>query len=811
VSKSGRIQSLLKKEIIILDGATGTELQKKGLPAGVCPELWCLENPKIIKEIHASYQRAQAQIIYSCTFGANRFKLAQYGIDKRTYQINRDLAQLAKKAVGGKALVAGDIGPTGMFVEPFGPLAFEEAVDAFKEQVRGLIDGGCDLIVIETMIDIQEARAVLLAVKETKDIFTIACMTYEKDGHTLNGTDPVSALITLQSLGADAVGCNCSTGPEKMLEFIALMKPYATVPLIAKPNAGVPRLENGKTIFDLGAAEFGVYGKKLAAAGANMIGGCCGTTPAHIQKLAKAVSQAKPKPPIRKSIGTLSSARGHLLFADNKPLFIAGERINPTGKKALQQELIEGKTSIIRQMAVDQEKQGAHLLDVNVGQPGIDETKTIKAAISLLATASKLPLIVDSSKVETIEAALRIYPGRMLINSISGEKKKLDKLLPLAAKYGAMFILLPLTDGDIPRISSKHQALIKKIFSKAKTFGFTKDDFIVDCLVMAVAADDQAAQETLKTLRWCTEVFHCRTILGLSNVSFGMPGRPWLNAAFLAMAQLSGLTMAIANPASVELMNIKKAADALMAREKGSLNYIEHFSASIARANLTLPLLKSTASGHTGMETLIPQEKVAGAIIEGDRESIIPLIESALAAGITASGLVDEVMIPAIVRVGDLYEKKIYFLPQLMGSAEAMKKALNYLEPQLKKAATADKGKILIATVKGDIHDIGKNIVALLLRNYGYSVIDLGKDVATKNILDAAKKEKPDVIGLSALMTTTMINMKEVIDAVRAAGINTNFILGGAVVTEAYAQSVGAFFAKDGVVAVKIVERLIKR
>lgn len=803
MNKSGRIQSLGKKEIIVLDGATGTELQKKGLPAGVCPELWCLENPEIIKEIHASYKLAGAQMVYACTFGANRFKLAQYGAGENVYQVNRDLVRLARGAVGKKVLVAGDIGPTGLFVEPFGSLGFEEAVAAYKEQIRGLIDGGCDLIVIETMIDIQETRAALLAVKETGDIFTIASMTYEKDGHTLNGTDPVSALITLQSLGADAVGCNCSTGPEKMLEFISLMKPYATVPLVAKPNAGVPRLANGETVFDMDADIFGSWGEKLVQAGANMIGGCCGTTPAHIQELTKAIAGSQPKMPVRKSLGALSSSRGYLILEGNNPLYIAGERINPTGKKALQQELLEGKTSIIRRMAVDQEKQGAHLLDVNVGQPGIDEVMTIRSVIGLLATATKLPLIVDSSKIETIEAALRLYPGRMLINSISGEKEKIAKLLPLAAKYGAMFILLPLLDredGGIPHTAEIRQAVIKNIYSVARKFGFTKDDLLVDCLVMAVASDSGAALETLKTLRWCTETFRSKTIFGLSNVSFGMPGRTWLNAAFLAMAQLNGLTVAIANPESKEFMNIKKAGDVLGDKEKGALKFIEHFSEK-----------QSTAPETAPAEALSPSEKVSRAIMDGDRENIIALIKAVLAAGTTASVLVDTTMIPAIVRVGDLYEKKIYFLPQLMASAEAMKKALDYLEPHLKKSAAGNKGKILMATVKGDIHDIGKNIVALLLRNYGYDVVDLGKDISTQDIIGATKKEGPDVIGLSALMTTTMVNMKEVIDAARAEGIKTPFILGGAVVTEAYAHSIGAAFASDGVEAARVVEKLIKK
>jgi 5-methyltetrahydrofolate--homocysteine methyltransferase len=801
VKKNNKVQNLLRKQVIVLDGATGTELQKRGLPSGVCPEIWCLENPDIISDVHASYAKAGAQIVYTCTFGANRFKLKQYGVKQDVYSVNRELSRLAKKACGKKALVAGDIGPTGLFVEPFGPLAFEEAVDVFKEQVRGLIDGGCDLIVIETMIDIQETRAALLAVKELADIFTIVSMTYEKDGHTLGGTPPESALVTLQSLGADVVGCNCSAGPEQMIDFIAAMRPYATVPLLAKPNAGMPRLEGLKTVFDMDAKSFAAFGRKLATAGANLLGGCCGTSPAHIQALASALAGRKPASPRRQSLSALSSARSFLAIREDEPLYLVGERINPTGKKALQQELTEGKLSIIRQMAQEQEAQGASLLDVNIGQPGIDEIQTIKNVIGLLSTTSRLPLAIDSSRVETIEAALRIYPGRMLINSISGEKEKLARLLPLAARYGAMFILLPLTDGDIPQTAKKRQAVIESIFRKAGKFGFTKDDFIVDGLTMAVASDAQAARETLATLAWCKKTFKCKTILGLSNVSFGMPGRPWLNAAFLAMAQYCGLSMAIANPAGVEFMNVKKAGDALTAREKASTHYIQHFTQTPA----------TPAAPQTPASQLKAEEKVAAAIQDGDRERICALIDEALQSGISASRLVDDFMIPAIVRVGELYEKKIYFLPQLMAAAEAMKKALAHLDPLLKKTAATGKGKVILATVRGDIHDIGKNIVALLLKNYGYCVIDLGKDVPDQTILDAARKEKPDVIGLSALMTTTMVHMKDVITLARAQGLQTDFLVGGAVVTRDYARSIGAHFARDGVEAVKVVDRIIHK
>lgn len=803
MKKVNKVQNLLQKQIVILDGATGTELQKRGLPAGVCPEIWCLDHPDVLSEVHASYAEAGASIVYTCTFGANRFKLKQYGVKKDVYSVNVELAKLARKACGKKTLVAGDIGPTGLFVEPFGPLAFDEAVEAFQEQARGLIDGGCDLIVIETMIDIQETRAALLAVKELSDIFTVVSMTYEKDGHTLGGTPPASALITLQSLGADAVGCNCSAGPEQMVDFIAAMKPYATVPLLAKPNAGMPRLEGLTTIFDMDAKSFAASGRNLAAAGAAFLGGCCGTTPAHIEALAKAVGKRKPAMPRKKSISALSSARSFLALTESEPLYLVGERINPTGKKALQQELTEGKLSIIRQMAQEQEAQGASLLDVNIGQPGIDELQTIKNVIGLLSTTSRLPLVIDSSRVETIEAALRLYPGRMLINSISGEKEKMARLLPVAAKYGAMFILLPLTDGEIPATAKKRQAVIEAIYRKAQKFGFTKDDFVIDGLTMAVASDASAGLETLSTLAWCKKTFKAKTILGLSNVSFGMPGRPWLNAAFLAMAQYCGLTMAIANPASLEFMNVKKAGDALTAREKASTHFINHF----AQATPAAP-------GQSGLGKAVPstpEEKVAAAILDGDRDRIIALLDEALQAGKSASQLVDEFMIPAIVKVGDLYEKKIYFLPQLMAAAETMKKGLTHLDPHLKKTAAEDKGKVLLATVRGDIHDIGKNIVALLLKNYGYCVIDLGKDVSDQAIIDAARKEKPDVIGLSALMTTTMVNMKDIINLARAQGIKTDFLVGGAVVTGDYARSIGAHFAKDGVEAVKVVGTIINK
>ena len=799
MSKKDKIIKLLKNKVVLLDGATGTELQKRGMPAGVCPETWCIDHPDIIRDVHRAYRDAGSDVVYTCTFGANRLKLAEFGVENAG-QINAALARLARQAVGPKAIVAGDMGPTGRFVEPFGELAFEDAVAVYRQQAQGLLAGGVDCFVIETMMDIQEARAALLAVKELGDYFTIVTMTYEKDGRTLNGTDPVTALITLQSLGADAVGCNCSAGPSEMLDWITAMKPYATVPLVAKPNAGLPKLKGLVTVFDMDAPSFGDFGKPFAEAGAGLLGGCCGTTPEHIRAAGLALGDVAPVPPWRKSLSAVSSARGYRVFDMDDPLVVIGERINPTGKKALQQELLEGKMSIVRQMAKEQQAQGADLLDVNVGVPGIDESRTLREIIRTLAETTSLPLTLDSPKIETLETGLRLYPGRALINSISGEVKKIEKLLPLAAKYGAMFILLPLVDGEIPETFEGRKAVVQKVFLAAKRLGYTKEDIVVDGLVMTVASNPAAARETLKTVFWCRNVFKCRTILGVSNVSFGMPERKWINAAFTAMAQNAGLSMAIANPGSEELMSIKRAADVLLERDKGGARYIAAFSGA--------PKAEKTGASAT---PLSPEEKVTNAVLEGNREQIVAFIEALVAGGMTPSRIADELMVPAILKVGERYERREYFLPQLIGSAEAMKKGLAHLEPFLleAKGRLAQKGTVLLATVRGDIHDIGKNIVALMLRNYGYQVIDLGKDVSTEAILGVIKKSRPQVVGLSALMTTTMVVMKEVIAAAAHEGLNTRFILGGAAVTASYASSLGAAYAKDGVEAVRVVDQLI--
>ncbi len=792
----------LKQNILVLDGATGTELQKRGMPNGVCPESWAIENPDVIVDIQKDYINAGANAVYTCTFGGNRIKLSEFGLGDKVVEINRKLAQLSRKAVGENGFVGGDLAPTGQFVRPFGDMPFEEAVDIYKEQVKGLLEGGVDFFVIETMMDIQEARAALLAVKESCDLPVCVSMTFDENGRTLTGTDPVSALIILQNLGADVVGCNCSTGPEDMIKIIRSMKPYAKVPLLAKPNAGLPRLIDGKTQFDMESEEFGSYIREFIEAGVNLLGGCCGTSPLYIAQIRKNINGLIPIPPEPKEICAVASARKTVFVDANEPVVVVGERINPSGKKKLQEELRQGMTSLVRQFAIEQVEKGANILDVNVGMPGIDEKETMVKVIELLSSMSDAPLCLDSSSPEVLEAALRIYPGRALINSISAEKVKLEKLLPIAAKYGAAFILLPLNDAGVPKSGKERCHIVEEVFNEALKFGYTKKDIIVDGLVMTVSADQEAALETLNVIEWCTNNFGCGTIVGLSNVSFGMPERAWINSAFLAMAIGYGLTMAILNPSSDTLMSIKMASDVLKAKDKNSKKYIEYFAALVSDKPV-IPEKKDTAS---------PVEKIYESVVKGDRENVRKFIDIALKDGIEPSVIVDKHLIPAITHVGDLYDKKEYFLPQLIQSAETMKEAFGILEPLLEKESEGEKNSkvgVVLATVKGDIHDIGKNIVGLMLKNYGFEVYDLGKDVSAEEIVKKVKETKAPIIGLSALMTTTMLEMKEVVNLVRKEGLSAKVMIGGAVVNADYAKEIGADgYSEDAYAAVKLASKL---
>ena len=808
------ILELLKNKILILDGAIGTELQKHGMPTGVCPEIWASENREVQKAIYKSYLEAGSDIIYTCTFGANFYKLAQYGRDD-VEDINYIHTQMAKETAGKNILVAGDIGPTGHFIEPFGEINFEDAIKMYKRQVKGLMDGGCDLFVIETQIDIQEARAALIAVKELTDAFTIVSMTYESDGRTLNGTTPESALITLQSLGADAIGCNCSAGPAEVFKIIKQLRAISNIPLAAKPNAGVPKIENNKTIFPMGASGFAFFAEAFAKAGTNLMGGCCGTTPKHIKLLAQELAKYKPVLPnvLTKTDNTamLSSATEAHIVNKKSKLQVIGERINPTGKKKLQTELLRGRLSLVHKMALEQEAAGANLLDINAGMPGINEKETVVKIIDMLVPWCKLPLVIDSSSLEVVEAALRKYPGRALINSISGEKEKTEKLLPVAAKYGAMFILLPVADNELPEKAERRIEIIKEVFKNAEKLGFTKNDIIIDGLVMTASSSPEAPAETLKTIRWATENGFF-SLAGLSNVSFGLPERKKINSSFLSMAAANGMTHVIANPGETELMWAKYSSDLLTGKDDDALSYLKF--ASENPINNDQPVKKDMAEKDADAGSLketSEKNPVYDCIVSGNRDDITDYVQKALKKEVQAKDILEKIMIPAIMYVGELYDKKKYFLPQLIASAETMKKGVFLLQPLLEDRNSSSKGKILFATVEGDIHDIGKNIVILMLRNYGFDIKDLGKSVPTEEIIKIAKEFKPDIIALSALMTTTMTKMPEIIKLAKKEGIKSLFMVGGAVVTREWAESIGANYSKDGVEAVKVAANLIEK
>ncbi len=791
------LMNLLNEKFVVLDGATGTFLQKEGMPAGVCPELWAIENPDVTKKVHKSYVDAGSDIIYTCTFGANKIKLKTYELEKQTEEINFKLIKLAKESAGTKSLVAGSIGPTGKFIEPVGDLSFDEAKDVFAEQVGAMAEAGADLLVIETMMDIQEARAALIAAKEICALPVIVSMTYAEDNRTLTGTDPLSALITLQSLGADVVGTNCGFGPDKMIQIIKMMAPYAQVPLMAKPNAGLPVLKNGETVYNMSPCEFGKYVEDFIKCGIRLMGGCCGTSPDYVTMVHKHFKGKIPDKFTAMENTEGVSSRSKTVFFDNgKPAIIIGERINPTGKKVLSEELRNGKMTELKRLAGDQVNAGADILDVNVGVPSIDEKKTMREAIFSLSGFTDLPLCIDSSNPDVIEEALKHYPGRALVNSLSAESEKSNKLIPILKKYGAMFVFLPIDDSGVPEKSEQRIKIIEETFAILKSNGISVKRAVVDGLTMTVSSMPEAPKETLKTIQYCTEN-GLLTTAGLSNVSFGLPDRKWVNNAFLAMAMSNGLSCAILNPCDEQTLNIFSASCVLAGRDKNALSYIKRF--------------QQTAGEKKELHKAEPIKlDCRQALIQGDKDSLIVLLEEELKAGKNPLPIINEVLVPAMQEVGIKFNKKEYFLPQLMLSAEAMQEAFAYLKPHLSKDSSHNIGRMIIATVKGDIHDIGKNMVALMLRNHGIEVIDLGKDVSSETILATAMKENIKVIGLSALMTTTMVEMENVIRDARSAGMDIKFMVGGAVITADYAKKIGADgYAKDSVEAVDIVKSFL--
>ncbi|BCJ93710.1 vitamin B12-dependent methionine synthase [Anaerocolumna cellulosilytica] len=813
---------MVQEKIVLLDGATGSNMQKNGMPTGVCPEKWILDNPQVLIDLQKGYVEAGTDILYAPTFTSSRIKLEEYGLAEDIEDMNRGLVKLSKKAVAEadipaerKVYIAADLTMTGRQLYPIGDLKFEELVDVYKEQIAYILMEGVDLFVIETMMSLQECRAAVLAVKETCDLPVMVTLTFNDNNRTLYGTDPVTAVTVLQNMGVDAVGVNCSTGPEKMCEVVAAMKAYATVPIIAKPNAGLPVLKDNETVFSMGPEEFAKKAAKLVEAGASIVGGCCGTTIKHIKLLEKAVATYKPHVLSSRKKRILTTERRSLKLDIDGRFMILGERINPTGKKALQEELKADCLNMVVDMAKEQEENGADILDVNMGMNGIDEKEMMVKVVNELTAVTELPLSIDSSHISVIEAALRIYPGRALINSISLEKGKMEKLLPVAKKYGAMFILLPLSEKGLPKDLNEKKEIINTIVKAATDIGLSKEDIVVDGLVNTVGANKAAALETMETIRYCKEELELATVVGLSNISFGLPERQYINSTFLAFAIQAGLTMAIANPSQDLLMNTAFASDLLKGKEDADLRYINRVtSRPTVTVGKAVPTAKGTLSDLSGAREINLEGTdllVFDSVVKGNKRNILQYVKQSLEEGREPSFILDNLLIPGINKVGQLFDKQIYFLPQLISSAEAMKIAIEHLEPLLKKGDKEKKlATVVIATVSGDVHDIGKNLVVLMLKNYGFHVIDLGKDVPSEKIIETAMSENADIIALSALMTTTMLEMKQVIALKKESGLKAKIIIGGAVITQSYADEIGADgFAADAGETVTLVKRLL--
>lgn len=830
-----------KDHIIYLDGATGSNLVKAGMPSGVCPEQWILEHREVMLQLQKEYVQAGTNILYAPTFTANRVKLAEYHLEKNMSSMIHDLVAISKEAAastpGHPVYVAGDITMTGEQLRPMGKMELEDLIAIYKEQILCLVDAGADLLVVETMMSLAETRAALIAAKEVCDLPVIATLTFEADGRTLFGTDAKTAAVVLESLGASAIGANCSTGPAQMEGIISDMVSVTMIPIIAKPNAGLPFLdENGTTCYNMEAEEFTEEMQVLVNVGATILGGCCGTTPEFIRQLhdrfgtvAQATATRRPE-----GIRYLTSERITHSFGLEDGFFVVGERINPTGKKALQAQLREGNFEKVIQFAEEQETCGAKVLDINMGMSGIDEKLCMLRTLEEVSGVTNLPLSLDSSYVEVLEAALRNYPGRALVNSVSLETEKFEKLLPIVAKYGAMFILLPLSDAGLPKDIEEKKEIIHKIYDRALSLGMRKEDIVVDGLVATVGANPKAALETLETIRYCKSNGFA-TICGLSNISFAMPERGFVNTAFLTLAIQSGLTMAIANPSQEMLMSCALATDLLLNKEEAALRYIEYAGGvkerreeKEAELSRKLALLeqqgtKADSTDNTEVPSAVTaskdtpqinemQEKLKTAVLKGNRNGIVKITNEALESGEKPVELLNQVLLPAINLVGEYFDQGKYFLPQLIASAEAMKNSIEVLEPLLQTGNSGEEMPVVvIATVEGDIHDIGKNLVALMLKNHGFHVIDLGKDVPQAKILETAKEHHAEFIALSALMTTTMQRMREIVAAAKQEGITAKIIIGGAVITQEYADEIGADgYSKDAADAVKLAKSLME-
>ena len=792
-------RSLRDGNVVVFDGAMGSLLQRRGLKPGQSPEEFGVQRPDVVADIHAEYARAGARVVTTNTFGATRHKLPA-GLD--VFDVNESMARAARQAVGENVFVAGSVGPTGKMVEPLGDISFRGLVELFKEQIQGLVAGGVDLILGETHFDLAEARAVVVAAREVCDLPVGISMTFE-GGVSLTGTSPEVFARTMQNMGVDLVASNCSAGPEELILVARSILGACDLPVLIEPNAGLPELVDGATVFRLPPDPFAATVSTLAADGVSCLGGCCGTTPEHIQALASLCGGSTVERPVREDAPclTVTSRSVAVDFGFDRPCRIIGERINPTGKAELTAQLQRLETRQALVYAEEQLAVGADLLDVNVGAPMVDETRMLPLAVRALTSAHAAPLCLDSSSVEAIRAGLEAYPGSPLINSISGEEGRMEALGPLCRDYGAPFILLPLKGRKLPVTAAERLAIIEELLVRAESLRIPRSLILVDALALTVSSKPEAALACLEVIRHCRERWGLGSTMGLSNISFGLPARDLINSTFLAMAMGAGMTSFIANPNTPRLRESLAAGEVLLGRDRQASSFIAAYS-GWTQAEPTAQVASTAATPEEGSAVHL-------AVVKGHKDRIADLLAERIAEGADPFALVDGEMIPAIAKVGEKYERKEYFLPQLLLCAETMQTGFDSIRHLLVREDGAARDTVVMATVEGDIHDIGKNIVCLMLRNFGYNVVDLGKDVAAADIVAAAVEHGASVIGLSALMTTTMVRMEDTVRLVREQGLACRVMVGGAVVSQAYADLIGAHgYADDAVSAVRTATRL---
>ena len=777
-----------KHNIVILDGAMGTVLQRKGLKPGGQPELLNLEQPELIRSVYEDYVAAGSQVVYTNTFGASALKLSRTG--KTVEEVVTAAVKLAKEAVGDRARVALDIGPLGQLLEPLGTMSFEQAYELFKEQAVAGAKAGADLAVIETMTDLQEARAALLAVKENTDLPVMVTMSFEARGRTFTGCTVTSMARTLEGLGADAIGLNCSLGPDILAPMLRELCQNTRLPVIAKPNAGLPNPVTNQ--YDMTPEDFAAAIVPCLEAGVTIFGGCCGTSPDYIRALSAALEGKTPAPRLYDAVPVVCTPAQPLRIDGVR---VIGERINPTGKKAFQQALLEEDLDYIVDVAMEEVDAGAHILDVNVGYPGVDEADLLPKVVRELQSVTNVPLQLDSTNPEALEAALRVYCGKAAVNSVNGDQETLDRILPIVKKYGAAVVGLTLDKNGIPQTAEGRVAIARRILEAAQSYGIPKEDLWIDCLTLTVSAQQEQSAETLKAVRIVREELGLQTVLGVSNISFGLPNRALIAQTFLIQALHAGLTLPILNPNQKEMMDAVAAFRVLSGEDAGCRAYVERF-ADAQTAAAPAP----AADGMTLHE----------AIVRGLRAEAGKLARAALETQ-EELALVEGSLIPALDKVGEGYEQGKVFLPQLLSAAQAAQTVFEEVRASIarKGGAPVKKGTILIATVKGDIHDIGKNIVKTLLENYGYDVIDLGKDVPPETVLKAAEEQQVTLVGLSALMTTTLPAMEETVRLLQTLPQPPQIVVGGAVVTPDYAGQMGAQYAKDARQSVEIARKVL--